>query len=538
MRGLHAAGFVLLIAVLNLPAGARSADVATLRIGLTQEPGTLNPVIGTLAVESDIAQLIFDGLTRYDERGNHVPDLATVVPTRANGGIAVDGRSITYHLVHNARWQDGVPLTSADVAFTFSALTNTRNNVANTEPYTEMKRIETPDPYTVRVVLKHPWAPAIDGFSDRIDGAILPAHLLEHEADLNRADFNALPIGSGPYRLVAWHRGSDMTFEANRSYFRGPPKIDRVVVRFLTNDNTMLVAVRTGELDLADHLNISTYTGLGTVAGMIPAINAQSYWEHLTFNTRRPPLEDRRVRLALCYGFDVHEIFAKVAHGLGALGPTNQNPLTPWYNRRIAYYPFDPDKAMKLLDDAGWKRGPDGVRTKNGARLSITLSFPAGNITRDQTGVLLQARWQRIGVETIIKTYPAQTFFAPADAGGPFYGGKTDVTLSAFVNSVPDPTGVNENAADHIPPHGNNLSFFESAELTRLENAAAATNVLGDRKALYDRIQEIEIRELPYYVLRWAEILDMRSTTLRGVKPPVVNSTFWNIADWSLASSP
>jgi peptide/nickel transport system substrate-binding protein len=301
-------------------AAAQPAPPDTLRVALTQEPATLNPVVATLAVETDVGALIFSGLTRYDEKGNQIPDLAERVPTRENGGIAADGRTITYHLVHNARWQDGVAVTSQDVKFTFAAIMDPKNNVVTREPYDEMQRIETPDPYTVRIVLKRPWAPAIDGFSNRNVGSIVPAHLLANLDDLNHADFNSLPIGSGPYKLVAWHRGSDMVFEANPSYFRGAPKIAHVVVRFLDNDNTMMIALRTHEVDVADTLNISTYSNVGAIPGMVAAINAKSYWEHLTFNTARPPLDDRRVRLALCYGFDVHELYAKVAHGLGALG--------------------------------------------------------------------------------------------------------------------------------------------------------------------------------------------------------------------------
>jgi peptide/nickel transport system substrate-binding protein len=525
------------IAVFALPLKQTVAQSpAELRVALTQEPGTLNPVVGTLAVETDITQFLFDGLTRYDEHGNQVPDLAERVPTLANGGIAADGRSITYHLVHNARWHDGVPVTSADVAFTFAALRNPNNNVSVSDPYNTIERVETPDPYTVRIVLKRPWAPAIDGFSDRVGGAIVPAHLLRSLANLNQLDVATAAIGSGPYKLVAWHRGSDMVFEANRDYFRGVPKIAWVVVRFLADDNTMMIALRTHELDMADRLNISTYVNLGQIPGMLPAANAQSFWEHLTFNTQRAPLDDRNVRLALCYGFDVHELFAKVAHGIGVLGPAGQNPSTVWYNRKLAYYPFDPKRAAALLEAAGWKRGTDGIRVKGGNRLSLILGFPAGNITREQTGVILQQRWQAIGVETVIKTFPPSTFFAPAAAGGPYYGGKIDVALAAFVNAVPDPNGVNINTIDSIPPHGNNLSFYKNTELTDLELQAASTPVFAKRKALYDRIQELVVHELPYYTLRWAEITDMRSANLEGVRPPIVNSTFWNIADWRFRS--
>jgi peptide/nickel transport system substrate-binding protein len=513
---------------------AQPAASDTLRIALSQEPATLDPVVGTLAVESDIAALVFSGLTRYDEEGRQIPDLATRIPTRANGGISADGRTITYHLVRNARWQDGVPVTSADVKFTFDALMSPKNNVVQREPYDKIERIETPDPYTARIVLKQPWAPASQGFHNGITSSIVPAHLLAKLADLNHADFGTAPIGSGPYKFVAWHHGSDMLFDANPAYFRGAPKIAHIVVRFLSDDNTMMIALRTHEVDVADTINISTYTNLGTVAGMVPAISTKSYWEHLTFNTAHAPLDDARVRVALCYGFDVREIYAKVSHGLGALGPTSINPVTPWYNRKLAFYPFDPKRAGQLLDAAGWKLGADGVRTRAGKRLEITLISTSGNATREQTMVLLQQRWSALGIAVTIKTFPAPTMFALAANGGPFYGGKFDVALSAFIYATPDPSEPNVYGDAKIPPHGNNLAFYRNAELTKLDYAAAGTFVDADRKRMYDQIQVIAMRELPYYTIRWAAVIDMRGTDVQGVKPTIVNSTFWNIADWQL----
>ena len=515
-----------------VPATA-AEPVRELRIALTQEPGTLNPVVANLAIETDLMQFLYSGLIRYNERGEPIPDLAVRVPSHGNGDISRDGKTVTYHLEHNAKWHDGVPLTSADVAFTFSALTNPKNNIAASEPYQEIERVETPDAYTVRLKLRRAWAPIIDAFSDRNVGAIVPAHLLKNFPNLNHIDFNAAPIGSGPYKFVAWHRGSDVELAANPEYFRGAPKIGRVVIRFLTSDNTMMVSLRTHEIDLADRLNISTYENLGSVPGMMAANQAQSYWEHLTFNTQKAPLDDRRVRLALCYGFDVHELFAKVAHGLGMLAPGNQNPLTFWYNKKLVYYPYDRARAGQLLDAAGWKPTATGIRAKNGVPLAITLSFASGNLSREQTGVILQQRWKQIGVDVTIKTYPAATFFAQAGNGGPLYGGKTDVALLAFVNTVSDPSGLNVNGADRIPPHGNNLAFWKNDEVTTLENRAAQSFVPAQRKKLYDRVQEIEVRELPYYVIRWAEITDMRTAELNGVKPSVIGSTFWNVADWT-----
>jgi peptide/nickel transport system substrate-binding protein len=517
---------------------AQGSSRGELHVALSEEPANLNPVVGTLAVESDIAALVFSGLTRYDEKGNQVPDLAQRVPTLANGGISADGKTITYHLVRNARWHDGVPLTSADVKFTFDALMNPKNNVVDREPYDEMQRVETPDPYTVRIVLKRPWAPAVYGFGNGIDGSIVPAHLLGKLADLNHADFNALPVGSGPYKLVAWHHGSDMVFAADPAYFRGVAKIPRIVVRFLENDNTMMIALRTHEVDIGDTLNIAAFIQLRAVAGMVSAVTAKTYWEHLTFNTSRAPLDDRRVRLALCSAIDVQQIFADVFHHLGALGPTSINPETPWYNRRVTDYPFDPRRAAALLDDAGWKLGTDGIRTRNGKRLELTFISTAGNVTRAQTMVLLQQRWRDIGADVSLKTFPPATMFAQAANGGPFYGGKFDIALSAFIAPNPDPNQLNVNRQNELPPAGNNLSFYRNAELSALEDSAAGTYNFAARKRLYDRIQEIVRRDVPYYTLNWLPLTDVRRVDLDGVKPPIVNSTFWNIATWQYRAVP
>jgi peptide/nickel transport system substrate-binding protein len=520
------------LCVANAAVPAQASAQRTLRVALTQEPATLNPIVGTLQVETDVQEFIFDGLIRHDDHGNAVPDLAERVPTRENGGISSDGRTITYHLVHNAHWQDGAPVTSQDVKFTFEAIMNPKNNVGSRVPYDEIARVETPDPYTVRLVLKRPWAPVLQEFADGNVGAIVPAHLLSKYSDLNRIDYNAAPIGSGPYRLLSWRRGSEMILEANPNYFRGAPRIKHVVIRFLTNDNTMLIASRTGELDLADRLNISTFVQLGVVPHMVAATNIQSFWEHLTFNTGRPPLSDVEVRRALCYAVDVHNIFEKVAHGIGALGPTEENPETQWFDRHLHYYPYDPKKAAQMLDADGWKLGPDGVRVKDGKRLSLTFVSTSGNITREATEVILQESWRAIGADVTIKNGPASMVFAVAANGGPLYSGNFDVALTAFIIANPDPYTIPFNSEDSIPPNGNNLAFFRNPEVTQLENKAASTFDIHSRKRLYDRIQTIVLRDAPYYTMRWASVTDIRAEDLNGVRPPVTGSTFWNVADW------
>lgn len=507
---------------------------ATLRVAITQEPTSVNPLTGTLVVDNDVVALVYDGLTRFDDHGRQIPDLAERVPTLANGGISRDGRTITYRLVPNARWHDGVAVTSKDVVFSLAAYRDPRLGSVSNSTLNAIDRIEASDSRTVRIILKRPWAPALAAFAGGSEGVILPEHLLASAGDPNRVDFVNPAFGNGPFILTAWHRGTDMMFDANPSYFRGAPHIAHIRLSFLVDDNTMLTAMRTGDVDLADNITSATYDAARTVVPMVAAMNARSSWDHLAFNTEKAPLSDVRVRRALCYGFDLTQLFEKVYHGLGVIGPVAENPRTLWYNRRLRPYPYDPARAGALLDAAGWHLGRDGIREKNGRRLSLTLSTVAGNHSREQVEVFLQSMWSAIGVEAAIKNANAAVLYAPAASGGPLYGGKFDISINGLVSPI-DPSLRDTNGADAIPPSGQNLSFFRNTEITRLEDEGASTYDLAKRKRIYDRIQEIELKDLPYYVLRWNEIISMHSVKLNGVRPSSTESTFWNVAKWWLA---
>ena len=505
-----------------------------LRVGAQQEPATLNPVIGTLNTEADMYNLLFDGLFRHDASGKLIPDLATRVPTLANGDISRDGRTVTYHLVRNARWHDGVPVTSDDVKFTFQAIMDERNNVPSRLGYDEIARIDTPDTHTVVVRLRRLWSPLVETvFADNIQGAIVPAHLLRGVPDLNRAAFNVAPVGSGPYRFVAWNHGSDITFEANATYFRGAPNIPRIVIRFIPEDNVLATNIRTGEVDFVNLLEPAPYAQLGTVPGWSPALGRSLGWEHLTFNTATGPLRDVRVRRALCAGFDVGDVFTKIVHGIGQLGEGLQNPSSPWYARDLRPCRFDPAAAAKLLDAAGWRAGPGGMRSRAGKPLQIEFGTVAGIVDRGQAQVLLQQRWKEIGVDTQVRTYLPSLFFAPSQTGGILLGGKFDVALSAYFLPSLDPEREAFISSTSIPPHGNNAAFWNDARVTALERSGAGTYDTATRKRAYDEIQHIIAREVPYVTMRWRGTVAMHKNELTGIEPPLVGSTYWNVDRWS-----
>lgn len=506
----------------------------TVRIGFYEEPDTLNPVIGQMSFSGDVFQLVFDGLIRFDERGRPVPDLAREVPSLANGGISRDGKTITYHLMPGAKWHDGVPLTSHDVAFTWRQIMNPSNMTPSRVGYERIQRIDTPDDRTVIVRLDRPYPPALYLFKNLNQGAIVPEHILRGYASINKVPFNRGPIGSGPYIFESWQHGSEMRFRANHAYFRGAPKIEHVTIKFVPDQNTMLSELRTHEVDLYFDIPPNQVERVRAIDGLTVASTSTLHWEHLNFNTKRPPLDDRNVRLALCYAMDEAAIYKKVYFGLGRNAPTHFNPDFGWGDPKIAYYPHDPTRAAALLDAAGWKLGTDGMRRRAGVPLAFSISTVAGVKPREQIEVLLQSDWHAIGANVTVKNAPAATLFAPAAAGGLISGGKTDVALFTWANSTPDPDDETYISPRLIPPLGQNDSFFSSEEIARAQTAGLATYDLTRRHAAYAKIAHVLIDNVPEYVLDWLPETAAYNTDLHGVMPVPVGSDLWNIATWTL----
>jgi peptide/nickel transport system substrate-binding protein len=509
----------------------------TVRIGLFQEPDTLNPVISSMAFASDAGQLIYDGLIRFDDTGHPIPDLAREVPSLENGGISKDGLTFTYHLMPNVTWHDGVPLTSADVLFTYQQIMNPANLTPTRNGYDHISLIEAPDPQTVVVHFKSTYPPALYLFRSLIQGAIIPKHLLEGNANINRVSYNTHPIGSGPYIFKSWTHGSEMRFDANPRYFRGAPKIAHAVLKFIPDQNTIVQQLRSHEIDLYYNISTTQYDQVREIPGITLTQSSTLHWEHVNFNTQRPPLDDVRVRRALCTAIDETTLYKKVYHGLGTLGPVHFNPAFEWGDKTIKYYPFDLKAAGAMLDAAGWKLADDGKRYKAGQVLSLTISTVAGVKNREAIEVLLQSWWRKIGFDVSIKNFPAATLFAPKGAGGMLYGGKTDVTIFTWLNSTPDPDDTTYINPNRLPPVGQNVSFYQNADIGRWEEEGLSTFDPKKRRESYLKIQRVLIDQVPEYVLNWQAEVDAANVDLIGVRSVPVGSDLWNIADWTFGAA-
>ena len=516
-------------------AGPVPSTHGVLRIGSYEDLDSLNPLLSDELFVTEVCQFIYSGLIDYDDRGLPVPDVALAVPTQANGLISKDGRTITYHLRRGVSFSDGVPLTSADVKFTYDQIMNPRNNVAYRQPYDDVNTIDTPDAYTVVVHLKEPSAPFVGTFMHNgIIGSIVPKHLLGSLPDVNHAAFNNHPVGSGPFVVKSWQPGALLDLTANPHYWRGPPRLREILFEIIPNQNTLLLLVRSGGVDLYFSAPESQAAALAAAPGYrVTAVPNMTY-EHIVFNCARPPFNDRRVRRAMAYAIDWHRLQHNAYRGIGRAGMTDVSPLSWAYDPSIRDYPHDPAQARALLDQAGWLLGPDGVRLKNGVRLSVTIASVTGVTTRADVEQLVQADLRDVGVELQVRNYPANLLFATLAADGVLASGKFDMGLYGWSYTVPDPDDTSTLGPESLPSNGVNYAFYVDRTLGEWQRAARSSYDLDVRKRYYTLIQRRIHDEVPIYTIVWRANVDAVSDRMRNFWPAPAISDFWNSYEWDI----
>ncbi len=452
---------LLVAAALAVPGAGASATPHVLHYNYdTEDITSLNPFLGTSASTRNLSELTMAQFTRFDAAGDPVPELITTIPTKANGGVSADGRTVTWHLRHGVRWSDGVPFSAADVAFTYRVAMDPANSITRRDVWEKLTGVATPDPYTVVFHFKQPYALFIaDYLSTLSDSCVLPAHVIGPGTAINQAAYNSLPVGIGAFRYTAYHRGDSIELEANPYYWRGKPKLERIVYKIVPDYNTAFAALQTGDLDLWQLINgtiaqrARTLPGIGVVTTFSNALTG------VRFNVTRPVVSDPRVRRALRLATDRKTIVDKIALGNGA-GQESVVPRVTHDYLALPESPYDPGRAAALLDEAGWKRGSDGMRARDGVPLTIDLAIPAGYAPSISTANLLHDDWGAIGVGVSIHTYATGEFFQPISAGGPVMSGRFD---AAIFSNAPGPLYANVNGiydCASFPPNGFNITRY------------------------------------------------------------------------------
>jgi peptide/nickel transport system substrate-binding protein len=489
-------------------------------IGSIQEPDSLNPWLTGLTVGLEVEAMIYDSLTRVDPDGVHIPALAAEAPSIENGGISEDLLTYTYKLRNDVAWHDGTPFTAEDVVFTYTAIANPEVNARSRTGFELIDSVEALDAHTVRFTLKQPSAVFLETWGYR---GILPKHIFENE-DMNTSEYNRAPtVGTGPYKFVEWVSGDRIVVERNENYYRDGGYIDRIVYRIVPSSDTLLTLLETGEIDMRFSIiaeQIPYVRDLGTYT--VFATPAHAYF-HFTINNADPILGDKRVRQALTHGLNKQVIADTVLQGLAQ--PHGSPVAQPsWvYVDHNDRFPFDPEAANALLEEAGWTLGADGIRTKDSQRLTLELLNIAGDSERLQIVQLAQAMWKEIGVEVNISQVDAPTFVnAMTTQNYQFAYG--------FWGFSVDPSGYNERWLSTSAGHWLN---YDNPVVDQLLLDALQIVDREERKAKYVEFQDIVVEDATNIWVYNRVFFDAVKPRVQGFVPSASSSTnMWNVHEW------
>jgi peptide/nickel transport system substrate-binding protein len=521
---LYAAGAAALLGACSGPAQRYASSGQTMRIAVPQDAKTLDPLLSSNTIDGFITRFMFEPLLSANPQGEPVPMLAAQVPTRENGGISADGLTVTYHLRSNAKWTDGMPVTSHDVRFSWQAIVNPDNNAVSRNGYDLIRGIDTPDARTVVVHLKKRFAPFVNTFfaeSDQPYG-IVPAHVLSRYPNINQVPFNSRPdVSDGPFKFVRWVHGDSIELTANDAFFMGKPHLRRIVIRVVPDENTSVNLLRTHAIDYMFQASIATYPSLRTVPGVnLRWVNVNGY-EGMAFNLKHKPFDDPRVRLAVAYAIDKAQLVRNLTFGQEKIA-TEDLPDWIWaYNHDLKPLAHDTAKARALLKAAG-------VRTP----LNLVLVTDTASVTHKREAVQVQAMLHDIGLQVEVKTYPGDLLYAPAGAGGIVHGGNFDLALWPWYAGT-DPDDSSQFTCAFMPPNGYNDARYCNPAMESLQNTALTNYGRTARTQAYHQIQALLARDNPILFFWWQRQQEALAANFKGFAPnPVVES--WNAWEWSL----
>jgi peptide/nickel transport system substrate-binding protein len=495
--------------------------------GSVQEPDRIwGPVTG-LTVSAEISQLVNASLIEINERLEYQPSLATQVPTLDNGGISRDGLRYTFKLRKGVTWHDGRPFTSADVAFTHSVLLNPDVDVRGRVGWNKVTKVETPDDDTAIFVFSAVDAP----FLDRVAAlGLLPKHILGplSGAEIKTHKWFRAPVGTGPFVFKEWVPGSHLVLVKNASYWKpGQPYLDRIIYKIVPDANALLNQLETGEVDTRVRLvneQIDVVKKLPNVAVVAtPSIVPWLLWVNHTV----PPFDDKKVRVALAHGFDKARLTGTILGGHVQPAWQLLPPVSWAYNPSVVHHAYDPAKANALLDEAGWKPGADGVRAKDGRRLSFEIINIAGEQERIQVLSFIQQQWKQIGVEAKIRAVDVGTMW------GKMLPKRTFEMGYSYSGRLPDPDMSTHYLSPELKP-STNFAGYSNAEVDRLLLAASATVDRAKRKAAYQKVQEIVADDAVYLFVYWLNNTTVLNKRVQGYKPAPGYTEFWNADEWWL----
>ena len=528
-----------------------------------QAVSTMNPYLSSGTKDVEASSLVIEPLAGYDEKGNMFPRLVTELPTVENGGIAADFKSVTWKLKPDLKWSDGTPFTSEDVKFTAEYCMNPDGGCAQLAKYDGIDKVEAVDPTTVKVTFKEakpfPFTAFVGSESPIVQKAQFTPCM--GAAAPTCTDANFKPIGTGPFRVTEFRTNDVVQLEANPEY-RDPAKPAFATIMLKGGGDAAAAArvvMETGEYDYAWNTQIAPEVqaqmeggGKGKFVNAFGTLveRIEMNWtdaspdlpegERSTKAHPNPFLSDVNVRRALSMAID-RNLLVEVGYGQAGRPTCNLVPAPEQYasNDNTGCLTQDIEGAKKLLDEAGWVPGGDGVRETDGQRLSLVYQTSVNPIRQDFQSLIKQW-WSEIGVETELKTVDASVFFG-GDAGSPDTLEKFYADVQMYANNFPgtDPEAyLAMYTCDKAPSpdnqwQGENNNRYCDPEYDKLVAELSRTSGIDERGAIARKLNDMLTKDSMTVVpLVDRGRLSAHSNALGGVVLNTWDSELWNASDW------
>jgi peptide/nickel transport system substrate-binding protein len=499
-------------ALLPLSGAAFAADIdgTTLVALVNQSPRHFNGAVQSGAATMFPSAQLFASPLMFDDKWQPHPYLAK------SWNISKDGLSVTLHLVKGATFHDGKPVTSEDVAFSIMTI---KNNHPFKAMFAPVERIDTPDPYTAVIQLSHPHPAILLAMSQALC-PIIPKHIFGDGQDIKTHPMNMKPVGSGPFKFVEYKPGEYYILEAYDKFFLGAPPIKKLIVKIIPDSVTRRAAMenREGQMDVfvTEAKDIKPYKKLSflQVETMAPAVGPINWLE---FNVKQKPLDDKRVRQAICYAIDKDFILKRLLLGLSerATGPIV--PESPFYNPKVEHYDLNLAKANALLDEAGYPRKEGGMR------FSLTVDYIPGQLEQQKNlAEYLKPQLKKIGIEVVIRSSPDFPSWAKLVSNWDF-----ELTMDNVWNWGDPVIGVQRTYVTSNIHKGvifSNTTQYSNPKVDELLDKAAMELDQAKRKALYAEFQKIVVDDAPIAFINTSPFYTAYNKKLRDV-----NTTIWGV---------
>ncbi|MEZ5737949.1 MAG: peptide ABC transporter substrate-binding protein [Novosphingobium sp.] len=505
-------------------------------VGLSQEPTVFNPLMPHIETDDGVNFSVFDALFRIDTSGVIQPNLAVEVPSQTNGGISEDGLNWRIRLRDDVTWHDGEPFTADDVKYTLELITNPDFRAWRTIGHSLVRDITVVSPTEITWRMEEPFAPYMSFLTETF---IVPKHILEKAADPNEADFNQAPIGTGAFKWVQRQAGDHVELAANPDYFGEGPYIEQLIFKYIPDRTVLYTQFQSGDIDLVGVAYIAPdkYAEASKLPDRTVELIPAAQFEFILLNQERPQFKDLAVREALYAALDRETIINTIYYGVASLTETFMPKQSFYYNPDLPKQEFNLDRARKLLDDAGWVPSSDGIRVKDGVRLSFANTTTTGDHLREQLQQFMQQTFAEIGVEmTISNLTPAVLWgdfwtyskFDSAIAGTTYLvASDPDVTLRFHSKSIPSRAG----------GRGSNNSQYSNPEVDALLEEGTRTFDPDARRKIYFKVQELVRHDLPLLPLYSRTNVYGRKAGIEGFEPNTNTRTeSWKAAAWYWAS--